>query len=99
MERFKSAAENGGIVGIDAAENFQQLNVTPYSANAAQMKAVRDNLFTFWRCSENVVKSCYSEQEGHAFAESVIEPHWQKMSEAFTNVCFTQKEKGFWETG
>ena len=95
VERFKSAAENGGIIGIDAAENFQQLNVTPYSANAAQMKAVRDNLFTFWRCSENVVKSCYSEQEGHAFAESVIEPHWQKMSEAFTNVCFTQKEKDF----
>mgnify|MGYP000935693573 CR=1 FL=1 len=92
-KRFEDAAQKGGIVGIDSMEDYTPLNITPYSANAPQMKAVRDNLFTFWRCNENIVKSQYSEQEGHAFSESVIEPHWEKLSEAFTNVCFTQGER------
>ena len=91
--RFEEAAKKGGIVGIDSMEEYTSLNVTPYSANAPQMKAVRDNLFTYWRSNENIIKSQYSEQEGHAFAESVIEPNWQRMSEAFTNVCFTQGER------
>jgi HK97 family phage portal protein len=92
-KRFEAAAKSGGIVGIDSMENYAPLNVTPYSANAAQMKAVRDNLYTYWRVNENIVKSQYSEQEGHAFAESVIEPHWQRMGEAFTNICFTPGER------
>lgn len=93
--RFTEAAEKGGIVGIDSMEDYQALNVTPFTANAAQMKTVRDNLYTYWRTGENIVKSCYTEQEGHAWSESVIEPHWQRMSEAFTNVCFTKKEYEF----
>lgn len=92
-KRFEEAAKSGGIVGIDSMEEYTPLNVTPYSANAPQMKAVRDNLFTYWRCNENIVKSQYTEQEGHAFAESVIEPNWQRLSEGFTNVCFTQSER------
>jgi HK97 family phage portal protein len=92
-KRFEAAAAKGGIVGIDSMENYAPLNVTPYSANAAQMKAVRDNLYTYWRVNENIVKSQYSEQEGHAFAESVIEPHWQRLGEAFTNVCFSAGER------
>lgn len=94
-KRFEEAAANGGIVGIESMEEYTALNVTPYTANAAQMKAVRDNLFTYWRCSENIVKSSYSEQDGHGFAESVVEPHWQRLGEGFTNACFTQKEKDF----
>lgn len=94
-KRFEEAAKKGGIVGIDSMEEYQPLSVTPFTANAAQMKAVRDNLYTYWRTCENIVKSCYTEQEGHAWTESVIEPQWQRMSEAFTNVCFTKKEYEF----
>lgn len=91
-KRFADAAEKGGVVGIDSMEEYTPLNITPFTATSAQMKAVRDNLYTYWRICENVVKSCYSEQEGHAFAESIIEPRWLQMGEAFTNVCFSERE-------
>lgn len=92
-ERFQAAAKTGGVVGVDSMEDYTPLNVTPYSANAAQMKVVRDNLFAFWRTPEAIVRSDYTEQQGMAFYESKIEPIWQVMGEAFTNACFTQREK------
>lgn len=94
-QRFKEAAKSGGIVGVDSLEDYIPLNVSTYTANATQMKTVRENLYSYWRTPENIVKSDYTEQQGMAWYESVIEPHWLRMSEAFTNVCFTQKEKDF----
>lgn len=90
--RFEDAAKNGGIVGVDSLEDYTPLNVTAYSANAAQMKTVRESLFIFWRTPEEIVKSSYSEQQGMAWYESKIEPIWASMGEAFTNACFTARE-------
>lgn len=92
-ERFEKAARDGGIISIDSQEDYIPLNVSSYSANSAQMNTVRNNLFTYWRTSENIVKSDYTEQQGMAWYESVIDPIWEMMSEAFTNACFTQREK------
>ncbi|SEA49679.1 phage portal protein, HK97 family [Eubacterium aggregans] len=92
-ERMQAAAKEGGIVGLDSVEDYVPLNVTPYSANAAQMQAVRENLFTYWRTPACIVKSDYTEQQGMAFYESKIEPIWEMAGEAFTNACFTQREK------
>lgn len=91
--RFAAAAKGGGVVGVDSMEEYVPLNVTAYSANAAQMAAVRDNLYAYWRTDEAIVKSTYTEQQGQAWYESVIEPHWQRLSEAFTNACFTPHER------
>lgn len=91
--RFEKAAREGGIVSIDSMEEYIPLNINTFTANSDQMKTVRDNLFTYWRTSESIVKSDYTEQQGMAWYESVIEPLWEMMSQAFTNACFTQREK------
>ena len=91
--RFEAAAQSGGVVGVDALEDYVPLNVTAYAADADQMKAVRDNLFTFWRTPEAIVKSDYTEQQGQAWTESVIEPDWEKLGQAFSNAFFTQAER------
>ena len=92
-KRFQDAAENGGIVGIDAMEEYVPLNVTPWSANAAQMKEIRENILRYWRISDNILRSDYDESQWQAFYESVIEPLLIMMGQAFTNVCFTQTER------
>lgn len=93
--RFEYAATHGGIVGIDSMEEYTPLTVTPYSANAAQMKEIRGNLLRYWRVSEEILTSNYNENQWQAFYESVIEPLLIQLGQAFTNVCFTQKEKDF----
>lgn len=92
-KRFAEAAKNGGIVGVDSTEGFQQLNVSAWSVNAAQYKEFRENILRFWRINDSILTSDYSEGQWQAFYESVIEPILMQMGQAFTNVCFTKTER------
>jgi HK97 family phage portal protein len=93
VQRFNYAAEHGGIVGLDSMEEYTPLAVTPWSANAAQMKDIRDGILRYWRISNAVLMSDYTEQQGQAFYESVIEPLLIQLGQALTNACFTQRER------
>ena len=92
-ERFNHAAENGGIVGVDSMEDYTPLAVTPWSATAPQMKDIRDGILRYWRISNAILMSDYTESQGQAFYESVIEPLLIQFSQALTNACFTQRER------
>ncbi len=92
-KRFEAAAKNGGVVGVDSMEEYTPLTVTPWTANAAQMKDIRDGVLRYWRMSNAILTSDYSESQWQAFYESVIEPRLIQMGQAFTNACFTQREK------
>lgn len=91
--RFKQAAEHGGVVSIDAMEEYTPINLQSYSANAEQMEEISDRIFTYLRTPKAIVQSSYSEHIGLAWYESKIEPIWEMFSEALTNACFTQREK------
>ena len=91
--RFKAAAEKGGIIGVDSMEEYTPLNITAWSANSAQTKDIRDNILRYWRMSNSILMSDYTEAQWQAFYESVIEPRLIQMGQAFTNVCFTQTER------
>ena len=93
VKRFENAAKNGGIVGIDSMEDYTPLNVIPWSATAGQMKDIRDNVLRYWRISNAILMSDYDESQWQAFYESVIEPRLIQMGQAFTNTCFTQRER------
>lgn len=93
--RMAEAAKNGGIVSLDSMEEYIPLNASTYSATSAQMREVSNRIYTFLRTSEKIVQSSYSEQEGLAWYESVIEPLWEIFAQALTNACFTSKELGF----
>lgn len=93
VERFQKAAKEGGIVGVDAMEEYHPLTITPWSANAAQMKEIRENLFYYWRINEHILKSDYNADQWTAFHEGVLEPCLIQMGQAFTNACFTPREQ------
>lgn len=92
--RFAAAAKNGGIVGVDSMEDYSPLDVTPWSVNYAQRKEIREGILRYWRISEAVLMSKYTEQEGQAFYESVIEPILIQFGQALTSACFTEREYG-----
>jgi hypothetical protein len=91
--RFEAAARSGGIIATDPTESYTPLNVTAYSANAAQMRLVRENLFIYYRTGEEIVKNSASPESRKAWMDSVVNPIWEMMGQAFTNACFTQRER------
>jgi HK97 family phage portal protein len=92
-KRFEEAARKGGIVGVDSMEDFTPLNVTAWATNAAQTQQIRNRILAYYRVSDAIVTSSYTDVQWQAFYESVIEPILIMMGQAFTNVCFTQREK------
>lgn len=95
IERMKNAALSGGIVTTDSTEEYVPLTVNAWSANAAQMKQVTDRLYGYWRVPQEVVCGTASEQTMQNYYDSIIEPRWLAMSQAFTTALFSQSEKNF----
>ena len=93
--RVKAAEETGGIVSLDATEVYTPLKVDTWAANAAQMKELEKRLNTFWRTPEDVVNNTASEQTMMNYFDSIIEPFWEEMGEAFTKAVFTRREQDF----
>ncbi|GHV27578.1 hypothetical protein FACS18948_5180 [Clostridia bacterium] len=92
-KRFEEAARKGGIVGVDGMEEYTPLNVTAWATNAAQTQQIRGRILAYFRTSDAIVTSNYTDSQWQAFYESVIEPILIMMGQAFTNACFTQREK------
>lgn len=93
FERMRAAAQNGGAIALDSTEDYTPLNVSAWSANAAQQKQITDRVYTYWRTPIEVVTNTASEQVMQNYFDSIIEPVWEEMSEAFTKALFTTREQ------
>lgn len=94
-KRIKEAEGTGGIVALDATEAYTPLNVTTWAADADQMKELEKRLYTFWRTPEAVVNNTADEQTMMNYFDSIVEPFWEEMGEAFTKALFTRREQDF----
>lgn len=94
-ERLEKAAKDGTPVAIDATEDFTPASVSAWAANASQTKQITDRIYTFWRTPEEVVKNTATEQTMQNYYDSIVEPTWDEMGEAFTKAVFTRREQDF----
>ena len=92
-ERYTRAASKGGILGVDQGAEYVPLDIKPSTATTAQMKEVREELYRYWHVSDSILMSDYTPDQWQAFYESVLEPRFVALGEAFTNVCFTDRER------
>lgn len=90
----QAAADGGGIITLDAMEEYTPLNVSTWAANAAQTKAVSDRLNTYWRTSPEVVMGTANEQTMQNYYDGIVDPIWEAMSQAFTSALFSPRELG-----
>ena len=90
---FLNISNNGGVAVTDSMLDFVPLDQKPYSINKAQMDAVKSKIYEYLGISQKIVDSTYSEQEGTAFYESVIEPLAAQMAQEFTAKIFTPIEQ------
>lgn len=90
---FLNISNNGGVAAIDSMLDFVPLDQKPYSINKAQMDAAKSKIYEYLGISQKIVDSTYSEQEGTAFYESVLEPLAAQMAQEFTAKIFTPIEQ------
>lgn len=91
-KRFEAAAQNGGLIEIDSTEDYTPVELKNYSATAQQMEVISERMHTYMRTPKEIVQSKYSEQQGLAWYESVIEPLWNAFAQAVMAAYFTKHE-------
>lgn len=92
--RLQNAANNGVLV-LDGTEDYKAANFTTWAASAEQIKEITERIYTYWRTPQEVVSNQANEQTMQNYLDSVVEPVWEEIGEAFTKAVFTTREQDF----
>ena len=98
-ERFTEAnlsteSKSGGFLLFpNTYKDVRQIDVKPYSVDAAQMQQIRENVFNYFGVSEEVLQNKARAEDLEAFFDGAIEPFAIQISEAMTRMLFSERER------
>lgn len=91
-ENFGADNSGGILLFPNTYENPQQIKSEPFIINAAQMAAIKENVFDYFGCNEDILQNKAIGDAWSAYYEGKIEPFALQMSLVMTNMTFTQRE-------
>ena len=96
-ERFdKNNFQSGGgglLLFGNQFTNVKELTQKSYEVNADQQKLIRENVCNYFGVSEKVIRNEAAGDELDAFFNGKIEPFAIKMSDAFSRMIYTERER------
>jgi HK97 family phage portal protein len=98
-ERFTESnlsteSRSGGFLLFpNTYKDIKQIDVKPYSVDAAQMQQIRENVFNYFGVSEEVLQNKARAEDLEAFFDGAIEPFAIQISEAMTRMLFSERER------
>ena len=95
QEAYMSAANDGGIAGLDNSMEFHEVKQTAPIIPVAQSTFLRENVYRYYGVNEKILTGSYTESEWNAFYEAVIEPIAIQLSLEFTFKLLSERERGF----
>ena len=95
QEAYMSAANDGGIAGLDNSMEFHEITQHTNAIPVTQSAFLRENLYRYYNVNEKILNSTYNESEWNAFYEAVIEPIALQLSLEFTYKLLSERERSF----
>lgn len=98
-ERKRFTEENlskdggGMLLFPNTYTNVKQIEAKPFTAEAEQMKIIRDNVFEYYGVNEDVLQNKAYGDAWAAFYEGVVESFAIQFSEVMTKMLFTMREQ------
>ena len=83
----------GFLLFPNTYKDIKQIDVKPYSVDAAQMEQIRENVFNYFGVNEGVLQNKAKAEELEGFFDGAIEPFAIQLSEALTRMLFTERER------
>ena len=90
-----SSASNadGFLLFPNTYSDIKQIDVKPYTVNAAQMQQIKDNVFSYFGVNEDVLQNKTYGDAWSAFYEGAVEPFAIQFSDVMTRAAFTFREQ------
>lgn len=98
-ERFtetnlSTESKSGGFLLFpNTYKDVRQIDVKPYSVDAAQMQQIRENVFNYFGVSEEVLQNKARAEDLEAFFDGAIEPFAVQFSETCSKMLFSERER------
>ena len=83
----------GFLLFPNTYKDVKQIDVRPYSVDAAQMEQIRENVFNYFGVNQNVLQNKARAEDLEAFFDGAIEPFAIQISEAMTKMLFSERER------
>lgn len=91
---LSAESEAGGLLLFpNTYKDIKQIDVRPYSVDAAQMAQIRENVFNYFGVNEAVLQNKAKGEELEAFFDGALEPFAIQFSEAMTKALFSERER------
>lgn len=95
QKAYMSAANDGGIAGLDNSTDFHEITQHTTAIPVAQSSFLRENIYRYYQINDKILNASYNESEWNAFYEAVIEPIALQLSLEFTYKLLSERERGF----
>ena len=90
---FGSGAGGGLLLFPNTYDDIHQVENKPWVINAAQMTAIRTNVFEYFGVNEDILMNKAYGDAWNAFYEGVVEPFAIQFSEVMTKMLYTLREQ------
>lgn len=91
---LSSESESGGFLLFPSTyRNVKQIDVKPYTVDADQMNAIRENVFNYFGVNADILQNKAFGDAWSAFYEGGVEPFAIQFSEAATKMLFSEGER------
>lgn len=98
QKRFSenSLAGDGGVLLFpNTWTDVKQINSQPYTVDAEQIKAIKNNVCSYFGVSEAVMQGTANSEDLDAFFNSSIEPFAIQLSEVMTKMAYSFQEQSY----
>lgn len=98
-ERFtetnlSTESKSGGFLLFpNTYKDIKQIDVKPYTVDAAQLEQIRENVFNYFGVNADVLTNAAGAEQLEAFFDGAIEPFAIQLSEAMTKMLFSERER------
>ena len=90
-----AAQNSGGVMVIDGKFDYQNIESKPYIVDADTQKETRERIYSYFGVNEEFIQNKFTSEQYEAVYEGRIEPFAMMISQAFTQMLFTERERGF----
>lgn len=84
---------DGFLLFPNTYTDIRQIDVKPYTVNAAQMQQIKENVFSYFGVNEDVLQNRTYGDAWSAFYEGAVEPWAIQFSDVMTRAAFTYREQ------
>ena len=96
FKEYNLSSESGAgdfLLFPNTYKDIRQVDVKPYTVDAEQAKAIRQNVYDYFGVNEKILENSAKAEELEAFFDGAIEPFAIQFSEAMTKALFSERER------